>query len=55
VARFEEVEVEHPPASGALASDLVAVFNRLGATVDPTAKYVRALRALGRTPPVIDV
>ena len=54
VARFEEVEVEHPSSSGALATELVSALTRLGATVDPTAKYVRALRALGHTPPMID-
>jgi inorganic triphosphatase YgiF len=54
VLRFEEVEVEHPAAGAALADRLVAVLVRLGATVETTPKYVRALRALGHQPPAVD-
>jgi inorganic triphosphatase YgiF len=50
-ARFEEVEVEFDPGSQALADRLVRHLVEHGGTVDTTAKYVRALRALGHDPP----
>ncbi len=51
VERFSEVEVEFEPDSQTLADRLVRLFTELGAAVDTTPKYVRALRALGHSPP----
>jgi inorganic triphosphatase YgiF len=51
--RFAEVEVEYPPGSRALADDVVSWLRSHGAVVDGTAKYVRALRALGHDPPEV--
>ena len=48
--RFEEVEVEYANGSTALANRVVALLAGHGATLDPTAKYVRALRLLGHDP-----
>jgi inorganic triphosphatase YgiF len=53
VERFFEVEVEFEPDSQTLADRLVRYFTELGATVDTTPKYVRALRALGHSPPPV--
>lgn len=55
VATFEEVEVEHPADSRGLAERLVALIVAAGGAVDPTAKYVRALRALGHRPPTTEM
>jgi inorganic triphosphatase YgiF len=52
-ARFEEVEVEYETASTPLAERLVALLAGHGATVDTTAKYLRALRLLGHEPPEV--
>lgn len=54
VTDFEEVEVEFPADSAALASRLVALVVAAGGVVDTTSKYVRALRALGHDPPEIE-
>ena len=51
VTSFAEVEVEYPAGSAALARAVVALLVAGGAVVDGTAKYVRALRALGHQPP----
>lgn len=53
IGRFEEVEVEYPHGSETLADRLVALLVDHGATRDNTAKYVRALRALGHHPPEV--
>jgi len=53
VYRFEEVEVEHDASSADLAAALVALLVSHGAAPDATAKYVRALRALGHEPPAL--
>jgi inorganic triphosphatase YgiF len=53
VSRFDEVEVEFPAPSAALADRIVGLLLERGATVDPTAKYLRALRALGHDPPEV--
>lgn len=53
VASFAEVEVEHDAASHALADRLVRLLVAVGAVVDTTPKYVRALRALGHDPPEV--
>ncbi len=50
-ATFSEVEVEYDRASASLAGEVVARLIDGGAVVDGTAKYVRALRALGHHPP----
>lgn len=47
VDRFTGVEVEYRPSAAGLADDVVALLLEHGAVVDGTAKYVRALRALG--------
>jgi inorganic triphosphatase YgiF len=52
-ARFEEVEVEYAVESAPLADRLVALLAAHGAMLDATAKYVRALRILGRNPPEV--
>jgi inorganic triphosphatase YgiF len=52
-ARFEEVEVEYATGSAPLADRLVALLAAHGASVDDTAKYVRALRFLGHEPPEV--
>jgi inorganic triphosphatase YgiF len=51
--RFEEVEVEYPTGSAPLADRLVTLFVDNGATIDGTAKYLRALRLLGHDPPEV--
>lgn len=53
VAFFEEVEVEFAAESLPLADRIVRLLIDHGAAVDPTAKLVRALRALGHEPPVL--
>jgi inorganic triphosphatase YgiF len=53
VERFSEVEVEFEPDSQTLADRLVRYLTEMGGTVDTTPKYVRALRALGHTPPPV--
>src|ERR1035437_9773714 len=50
-ATFSEVEVEYDRGSENLAGAVVARLIDGGAVVDGTAKYVRALRALGHHPP----
>ena len=50
-AMFSEVEVEYDRGSENLAGAVVARLIDGGAVVDGTAKYVRALRALGHHPP----
>jgi inorganic triphosphatase YgiF len=55
VAGFAEVEVEHDEASQALADRVVELLVAGGAVVDPTPKYLRALRALGHDPPEVPV
>jgi inorganic triphosphatase YgiF len=51
--RFEEVEVEYPTGSEPLADRLVTLLADSGATIDATAKYLRALRLLGLDPPEV--
>jgi inorganic triphosphatase YgiF len=51
VARFAEVEVEYTEDGRSLADRVVSLLVASGAVVDPTPKYVRALRALGHEPP----
>lgn len=52
-ATFAEAEVEYPAGSERLAGRVVGTLTAAGALVDPTPKYVRALRALGRDPPEV--
>ena len=51
VTSFAEVEVEFPPACAGLARRVTALLVSQGAAVDPTPKYLRALRALGHSVP----
>jgi inorganic triphosphatase YgiF len=53
VDRFTAVEVEYRQESSGLAGTVVDALKAAGAVLDRTAKYVRALRALGHDVPDI--
>jgi inorganic triphosphatase YgiF len=53
VSSFAEVEVEFERDSQALADRVVSLLVARGAVVASTAKYLRALRALGHDPPEV--
>ncbi len=55
VSSFVEVEVEFAAPCQELADRVVALLIGAGAAVDPTPKYLRALRALGFNPPDLAV
>lgn len=48
VERYTAVEVEYALSETAFAAEVVTVLRAAGAAVDPTSKYLRALRAVGR-------
>lgn len=52
-ARFEEAEVEYALGDAPLADRLVTLLADSGATLDGTAKYLRALHFLGYDPPEV--